>query len=245
MPLAHILAPQLARKAAEIAEQVQAVPPPSIRPGSTGMGYLSAPATPDPAVDAATKTGVAADKVLGRQGGNAFHKGTVEGMWPTQPAQPNNAVNIGAKKAKDFKESDEVTVPQNVIAHLQPTMGYLGKLAGGKFLHGMDYGYGAQALKDGPLRKAAGGDPNVAQMANAEREIAGKMPATPLGKLAPKGEIIIKLPPGAVGFSEDGQAVDKKGKKLGYLTDQAMRSAPREKPEINPSGNQHPDGISI
>lgn len=252
MPLAHILAPQLARKAEEIAAQISEIPqpPPSVRPGSRGMGYLSNAQAPDPQADAAVKAGMSADRALGRQGGDAFYNGMMQGMYPpAQPAAGNPATNAGGRRVPEFPVTEKYSVPEGLIGQslmtqvpardIKPTLGYLGKLAGGKFANGMNLGAAKQNIRIA----AAGGnlalaEPSVAPMAAAERKLA-EQPAKVEAKTDKKGRIIIQVPDGAVGVAEDGQYVDKKGKKIGYLTDQAMRSAPREKPEINPSGKQH------
>jgi hypothetical protein len=225
MPLEHILAPLLARKAAEIAQQTAAPaagPDPHATPttlGPRGRGYLQQQATP-PAPQPAPSA---------RKGGEA-----------TKP--DTNAQNTGGKRVKGFPVTEPYTVPEGLIGQslmtqvpagdIKPTLGYLGGLAGGAFANGMQNGATKQGLR------SAGGDPSVTPMATAEQKLAQAVPVQAAPKDG-KHPIVIKLPAGAVGFAEDGQAVNAKGKKLGYLQQHGMPNAPNKSDKsVDPSAGE-------
>lgn len=236
--IAHLLQPGIERAL----EDIQASLPPhravQTTLGPRGRGYLAAqpvqvPVQPAPAPSA-------------RKGGQA--------------SSPDPVRNIGARGARDFnapgarpEDPNYMTPSERTFGEslmytpqrdLAATKGYLGKLGGGAFIKGFDQGAGTESLKHGPLRAAAGGDPSVAPMAAAEQNLAASLPvhaAPPDGK----HPVVIKLPAGAVGFAEDGQAVDKKGKKLGFLQQTPgaapMPNAPMRKDKsTDPSAEHRP-----
>lgn len=182
-------------------------------------GYLAAPLAAIQPQASAT----------GRKGGQAVSS-DARNIGHTRDSDPNYMT----PSERMFGES-LMHVPMRDLA---ATKSYLGHLAGGAFIKGVDQGAGAQALKEGPLRQAAGGDPSVAPMAAAEKKLAKPVTSAPSGKVPH----VIKLPAGTVGIAEDGQAVDRKGKKLGYLQHQNGEGAallpvapPRASTSVDPN----------
>jgi hypothetical protein len=220
--IAHLLQPGIERKL----EDIQASLPPQAVQTTLGprgrKGYLDAQPAQVP-VHPAPQAAPSA-----RKGGQATKPDPVRNIGTGAPMDPNYMT----PSERMFGQS-LMRTPQGDLA---ATKGYLGKLGGGAFIKGFDKGAGEEALKHGPLRSAAGVDPSVAPMAAAEQKLAVPVHPAPAGGKHP---IVIKLPAGAVGFAEDGQAVDKKGKKLGFLQQSMENPTPKADKSVNPSGKKH------
>jgi len=206
MPLAHILAPQIAKKTAEIeaalapgylAPQRPPGEAPIVAPSQARRrGYLGPP-TPVPAPAPAGAPPRASGTTLGPRGRNtAAQRENIEALSGASDAAPAEPSTVGYLR---------VAAP--------PTAAEAG----------------LKALRDAPPNTPWAVFKNAALLGAAEEARRQKgtqllpnapVPAPVEAKPAKGG--VIPLPKGAVGIDETGQAVDKKGKRLGYLAQPAM-----------------------
>lgn len=212
MPLAHILAPQIARKAVEIAQ--------AVNPQSTGylqevvrsdMGKakqdirqrIAAPPAqrPEPAGVRVKQPKLAPDSGVRADLGPVGYLQTVG--YEKTPSDPRGLMNKpDPTKGPQINPDHPVGSFAIMKGSVERNMGDIGKAFG----KGLQKGSGLSIAKDGNLAIGEGARP----IPNA--------PAAPqsLGFTTKPGVVV--LPPGAIGMTEAGQPVDKKGKRAGYLS---------------------------
>jgi hypothetical protein len=249
MPLAHILAPQIAKKTAEIEEALAPV------------GYLQQPTTDDSLF---RQNVAAAGNALPGEQGRAFAQGYYKGSVGEYGRQAQDQAQREIAQFRAERAARGLSTPQAqppAAAPPEPTpVGYL-RMADAP----------AQTASEAALQRLRAESNNspfqtfknaaVLGAAKESRRQKGTMllpnapvaedprftdPGAPIGvhedgspayspgktwnqfyndpKNDPRkrGRAMIKLPKGAVGIDETGQAVDKKGKRLGYLNHPAM-----------------------
>lgn len=240
MPLAHILAPLIARKAQEIEADL----------GHNPTGYLDKPQPELPPVSLQTKlAGIGADasrtsgyspEALGAgylqrpAPGGAAAQGTFGSMMSAgaNPGQVN--VTQGAKAAEQAKVNADYA--KRLAAAKQkakmPSGDYDPRLQSDRFNQGVD-ALKREQSKDPKERAQARKDyqrlnlGDITPMPNANAPTGEPVAYDELGrpvydtpapaKPAPKkGRVVIQVKPGDV-TDEAGYAVDKRGKRLGYI----------------------------
>lgn len=220
MPLAHILYPQIAKKTEEIEA---ALAPgylerplgeaPIVAPSQArGRGYLG-PRT-DPADAVFSQNVRAASEALPGDAGRAFSQGYYKGSTEEHGRQVQDRAQ---REIQQFQK-------ERAAAPAAPSVGFLRVAAPPTASEA-----GLRALRDAPPNSPWQVFKNAAILGAAEESRRQKgmqlLPAAPVPEpvaAAPRKGGVIPLPKGAVGVDETGQAVDKKGKRLGYLAQPAM-----------------------
>jgi hypothetical protein len=218
-PLAHILAPQIAKKTAEIEEALAPV------------GYLQQPTTDDSLF---RQNVAAAGNALPGEQGRAFAQGYYKGSVGEYGRQAQDQAQREIAQFRADRAARGLSTPQPTVAPAAPpeptTVGYL-RMADAP----------AQTASEAALerlRAESNNSPfqtfkNAAVLGAAKESRRQKgtrlLPNAPVDQPVEakpqtdkRGRAMIALPKGAVGIDETGQAVDKKGKRLGYLNHPAM-----------------------
>jgi hypothetical protein len=259
MPLAHILAPQIAKKTAEIEEALAPVGYLGARRPGTWRGPAEAAA---PAAQPTTDNSLfqqnvaAAGNALPGEQGRAFAQGYYKGSVGEYGRQAQDQAQREIAQFRAERAARGLSTPQAQPPAAAPpeptTVGYL-RMADAP----------AQTASEAALQRLRAESNNspfqtfknaaVLGAAKESRRQKGTMllPNAPVAQPVEakpqtdkRGRAMIKLPKGAVGIDETGQAVDKKGKRLGYLDQTALVTPTGAAPPLR-GANRRPDDIII